>query len=419
LRICIVTVASYAHGIGGMQRHGLDLVRGLVRAGHEVEVVSPRRGDGVMESEHEGARWHFVEAPSIRPGMPMRHPLWLRRSADAFDDLHARRPFDVVHSESTSGLGLLRRNVHHRVPFAVKFHGNYLGLVKAAVGRGARASTAAARIWEAKHVVWISGQHFIPPDGVFRFRSCEAMVPSQQQADDTRRSYLLRRDRVHLVPNGVDVELFRPHPRVKARAELGLPAGPLLVGVGRLNREKGFHHAIRALSHLDEARLLLVGTGEDKDYLKGLARDLNLADRVLFAGKQSTEQVASYLAAADIFVFPTDRDEAAPLVLLEAMASGLPVIASSIGGVTEVIDRPGANGFLLRPGDVAGLVQVLSDLLSDPERRERVGSSARARVLEQYTLERMIERTLDVYDHAARRLGLDLGAGLTSSSNAA
>jgi glycosyltransferase involved in cell wall biosynthesis len=421
VRICIVTVASYAHGIGGMQSHALDLARGLVKAGHEVEVIAPRHPERLRETEFVGARWHFLDVSSRRPNLPMRHPDWIRGSAVEFERLHDARPFDIVHSESTSALGLLRRNVHRRVPFAVKFHGNYAGLVQAAVGRAVRAETLSARVWEAKHVVWISGQHFVPLDTVFRFRSCEAMVPSRQQLGGTRRSYLLDEKRMHVVPNGIDAELFRPRPRAEARSELGLDdAGPLLVSVGRLDREKGFQHAIRALVRLNEARLVLVGTGVDRASFEQLAREVGVAERVVFAGKQEpAERVATYLSAADVFLFPTERDEAAPMVLPEAMACGLPVVASSIGGVTEVIDRPGENGFLLPPGDLDRLAEVVAQLVADPVLRERVGTAARARILAEYTLERMIERTLGVYEIAAGRLGASAGTDVTSPAEAA
>ena len=102
-----------------------------------------------------------------------------------------------------------------------------------------------------------------------------------------------------------------------------------MLSVGRLNREKGHHTAIAALAQLDPpTRLVIVGEGEDRDRLEGLARSLGVADRVVFAGGQPSERVASYLAAADAFVFPTERDEGAPMVLVDAMAVGVPVVAS-------------------------------------------------------------------------------------------
>jgi hypothetical protein len=149
MRICIVTVASYAHGIGGMQAHSADLCKGLVAAGHEVEVITARHPEGLTSADHLGGTWHFYDATSKKPGRPFRNRDWLTTSAAAFDELHAARPFDAVHSESTSALGLLRRGVHRQVPLVAKFHGNYLGLAGAARSANPACDRACGRpsIW--------------------------------------------------------------------------------------------------------------------------------------------------------------------------------------------------------------------------------------------------------------------------------
>jgi glycosyltransferase involved in cell wall biosynthesis len=405
MRVCIVTVASYAHGIGGMQAHALDLGRGLVRAGHEVEVIASRHPEGLEQTEHEGIRWHFVDAPSRRRHMPMRHPAWLRLSSEAFVQLHNARPFDVVHSESTSALGLLRRNIHRRVPVVAKFHGNFLGLTRQAMRRAREDPTPRSIIRESKYVAWVAGAHFLTPGNFYRFRACEAMVPSRQQFEDTRRSMLLERARMHVVPNGIDVDEYTPQEQDGARTTIGLNGGPLLVTVGRLNREKGVDHAIRSLQQLPEAQLAVVGSGEELGELQRLVRELGLEGRVTFAGRQPPDVVKLYLAAADVFLFPTIRDEAAPIVLLEAMASARPVIASCLGGIPEVIDHPGENGILVQPGAPAAIASAVRSLLADENMRAAIGRGARARIHAEYSLERMIERTIAVYRRASERLG--------------
>jgi glycosyltransferase involved in cell wall biosynthesis len=406
MRICIVTVASYAHGIGGMQAHSADLCRGLVEAGHEVEAVSARHRDGLTQTEHLGATWHFVDATARRPGRPYRNRDWLRASADAFAELHAARPFDVVHSESTSALGLLRRGVHRNVPVAVKFHGNYLGLAAATIGRGVRESGIGPRVREAKHLVWLTAGHVIPPDFV-RFRACEAMVPSRQQLDATVRSFLLDRARVHVVPNGISVEDFAAPGREEARKSLGLGTGPILLCVGRLARDKGFATAIEALARLDsDARLLVLGSGPERALLEQTARRTGVSDRVDFLGSKPRAEVAHHLAASDVFVFPTERDEAAPLVPLEAMAAGLPVVASDIGGGAELIES-GKNGLLVPPASVDSLARAIDSLLADDALRRRMGEAARERIVERYTIEAMTRQTVAVYELAAKRLQKD------------
>jgi glycosyltransferase involved in cell wall biosynthesis len=405
LRVCIVTVASYAHGIGGMQAHGADLCKGLVEAGHEVEVITSRHPEGLTTTDHLGGTWHFHDAPSKNPGRPFRSRQWLQVSADAFDELHAARPFDVVHSESTSALGLLRRGVHRRVPVAAKFHGNYLGLASATVRRAVRESGLGPRVREAKHFAWLTVGHVVPPDVVLRFRGCEAMVPSHQQLRGTARSYGLNPERVHVVPNGIDAEEFRPRPREEVRRELELGPEPIFLCVGRLERDKGYDTVIEAFGRLGEPapRLLIIGTGSELRQLEETARKAGVAEQVVFLGSRPREQVVSYLAAADLFLFPTERDEAAPLVPLEAMASGLPVLATNVGGGAEVIES-GKSGLLLPPGHVGAWAEAIRSTHADDALRRRMGQAARERILGGYTIEAMTRKTLDVYDIAAARL---------------
>jgi glycosyltransferase involved in cell wall biosynthesis len=240
------------------------------------------------------------------------------------------------------------------------------------------------------------------------FRDCEAIVPSAQQVADTCRSHRLDPARVHVVPNGVDTALFRPLPRDETRAALGLPAGFLFVCAGRLSREKGTHHALNALAlareRAPDARLLVVGDGAERPRLERLTSKLGLRERVLFLGAQPPEKMPALLASADAFLFPTERDEAAPLVLPQAMACGLPVIASTRGGITEVIDKPGENGILVPPGDLPALVDAATRVYEGEDLRTRLAAGALARVRDAYTLERMVASTAAVYEVALGRM---------------
>ena len=334
VQICVVT--TKAHGVGGMQRHTHELVRGLVEAGHEVDVVCP--ADPELGPNLHGARWHLLDAPSN-----FRDPAWQRASSAELARLSRDRRFDVIHAEGSSGLGLLRNAPSPHLPLAVKFHGNYLGLLKAGLRRAYRQPVTAPM--EARQLLALSRKHFARGNAT-GFRRFEAMVPSRQQLTDTRRSHRLDPRRLHVVPNGVDTSFW--HPRERASRN-----GPVLVASGRLERDKGFDVALRALGSLD-AKLVIAGSGPAQDMLEQLAESLGVADRVDFVGAKTPAEMAEIVAAADVYLFPTIREEAAPLVLPEAMACGVPVIASRIGGIPEVIDRPGVNGMLVSPGQRRG-----------------------------------------------------------------
>jgi glycosyltransferase involved in cell wall biosynthesis len=403
MRICIVTFIVPQHAIGGMQDHTRDLARGLVRAGHEVEVITSRHPEGKREEVVDKVRYVFVDAPRHQ-----NHPVWLRESYATFVRLHAARPFDVIHSESSCAVEHVRRGVHRQVPLVAMFHGALLGAVRARLRSGLRAKRPVPILRALRQVQWLATHEHFRHGNWYRFRACEAIVPSRQQVKDTYRSCLLKPSRVHVVPNGIDADLFWPRPVEDARAELDLGDGPLVACVGRLSRDKGIHHALHALAHLDGdsagARLLIVGDGEERERLEKLARVLRVDTRVMFTGPQPPEKVPSYLAAADVFLFPTERDEAAPLVLPQAMGCARPVIASRMGGITEVMGDTGEHGMLVPPGDVRSIVDALHTLLRDEALRRRLGEAARERVLAEYTVERMVERTLDVYRIAIARL---------------
>jgi len=403
MRICIVTFIVPQHGIGGMQDHTRDLARGLVRAGHEVEVITSTHPEGKREELLDGVRYVFVDAPRHQ-----NHPVWLRESYAEFVRLHSERPFDVVHSESSCAVEHVRRGVHREVPLVAMFHGTLLGAAKAKLRSALRTRRPLPLLRAIRGVQWLATHEHFRHGNWYRFRACEVMVPSRQQLRDTYRSCLLKPSRVHVVPNGIDAGVFRPRPVAEARAELGLGNDPLFACVGRLSADKGIHHALRALALLDGdaagARLVIVGDGEERERLERLAVQLRVAGRVTFAGAQPPERVPLYLSAADAFLFPTERDEAAPLVLPQAMACARPVVASRIGGITEVIGESGECGILTSPGDAPALAHEMRRLLADSPLRERLGEAGRRRVLAEYTVERMVERSLDVYRIASARL---------------
>jgi glycogen(starch) synthase len=386
-----------------MQDHTADLARGLGEAGHSVEVITARHPEGLREEEVDGARRHYVAAPPT----DFAGRDWRERSFAAFLRLHAREPFDVVHGEGSSALELARQGVQRTTPFVVMFHGNFIGLVKASLRRQLRARSPVHVAREQRGLLSLARRHYAKGNA-WVFRDCEAIVPSAQQVADTCRSHRLDPDRVHVVPNGVDPAVFRPLPRAETRAVLGLPGGFLFVCAGRLSHEKGTHHALRALAQTRErtpdASLLVVGDGAERGRLEQLTAKLGLRERVLFLGAQPAEKMPALLASADAFLFPTERDEAAPLVLPQAMACGLPVIASTRGGITEVIDRPGENGILVPPGDLPALVEAAANVYEDEELRTRLAAGALARVRNAYTLERMVDSTVAVYQAARGRM---------------
>ena len=188
--------------------------------------------------------------------------------------------------------------------------------------------------------------------------------------------------KISVICNGVDVRRYsQPGDRAAVRHQLGLPEDAhLMVLVGTLKRQKGHRYLIeaaqQALPRHQKLHILLAGDGELGDELRAQTRELGLSKHVHFLGSRS--DIPALLAACDSFVLPS-LWEGLPMALIEAMASGLPVIATEVSGTKQVM-IPGETGLLVAPGDVAALAQAIDTLLSDGERAKAMGAAARLRV---------------------------------------
>ena len=194
------------------------------------------------------------------------------------------------------------------------------------------------------------------------------------------------------VPFGVDEHIFYPAQNKNNQKVKLLFVG----GLDSAHYFKGLHLLLTALAEIDAryVELVVVGDGNLRKMYEEMVEHLKLKDAVTFRGAVSDEELPSVYREADIFVFPSvDASEAFGLVLLEAMASGLPVVASNLSGVRTLV-RDGETGFLFPCGDVEALKKMLMKLLKDPTLREKCGSQARLDVNEQYSLE-LFERRMN------------------------
>ncbi|MEO8120947.1 MAG: glycosyltransferase [Rhodoferax sp.] len=166
--------------------------------------------------------------------------------------------------------------------------------------------------------------------------------------------------RLMAMPNGVDLERFHIQSQTTARAVLNWPEGPTLLSVGNLVENKGHHIAIDALAHLPGFRLVIAGEGPERHALETLASQINVSPRLEFLGRVDQEQLARCYSAADILVLASSR-EGWPNVLLESMACGLPVVATRVGGIPEIVTSASA-GRLMPERTVADLVEAVADL---------------------------------------------------------
>jgi len=200
---------------------------------------------------------------------------------------------------------------------------------------------------------------------------CSALV-------DVLRAWKIPQDRLHVMRNGVDLLRFRPLRQEAARSELGLTGSPLLLSVGYLIQRKGHHVAIDALSQLlpshPQARLIIVGDGEERDSLLQLCKRLGLENRVTFTGALPNVELFRWYSAADVLILASSREGWAN-VLLESMACGTPVVAARIWGTPEVVAQAVA-GRLVDQREGGAFAQAISALLASYPDRAQVRSYA-------------------------------------------
>lgn len=236
-------------------------------------------------------------------------------------------------------------------------------------------------------------------------------------SESTRRYLLDREDlddaSVTMIPNGIDAERFRPsndEQREKARSELGFPAGAFVIGgVGRLVSQKNFLLFLKIASNIlkqyPEVRFAIAGTGPLDSILRAEAENLGISSRIVFLGHVSNRQ--SLYHALDALMITSDF-EGTPMTLLEAMASGVPVVASAVDGISEVCSD-GVDSLLARPGDLISFEQSLSRIIRDQALRDDFASTGRRTILERYDIKGIAERIEQVYCEFSQKMESGLG----------
>lgn len=249
----------------------------------------------------------------------------------------------------------------------------------------------------------LKGRVYETIDGML-FNGFDKVVAVSELIEKECRPFLLRKDKLICIPNGIDLRLFtfddREEARRATRAQLGFKETDLLIGnIARLSIEKDQAMLLRAfkmltgLSREQSHKLLLVGDGPEEQRLTKLAQDLGIYKQCLFAGVRS--DIPQVLNCLDVYV-QSSRREGLPMIVLEAMASKIAIVSTKAGGVPKVI-ADGEQARLVEIGDAGQLAGVLNELLNNADERQKLGQQARHRVEEQFSAHAMAERYLPVY----------------------
>ncbi len=385
LRICLC-VSLFRPSLGGAERQAERLALALVACGHCVTVVTQRLPGTAAEEQLDGVRIvRAIRTWNRGPLYGLTYVLSL-----AWYLLRHRRSFDLIQAtylylDAFTAMAL--RPLHHKPVILRPACGG-------ADGDLTRLPTL--RFWP----LWPRLDRPVHTLILRTLLRADAVIALSSELADELRAAGFPPMRIIRVPNGVDARRFAPVDGGVRRAKQALlgAAGPVLTFVGRLHAQKNvatlLHAAVRLRAHWPGLHVVLVGEGPEDKTLRCLVQELGLKEQVTFAG--GVADVTPFLAATDVFVHPS-RAEGMPGALLEAMAAGLPCVATRIGGTVDVM-ADGVDGLLVEPGDVEGVAVAIARCLADPQLAARLGATARQRVEAEFTIEAMAARYVTLYE---------------------
>lgn len=384
MRVGVVTDFYYPW-IGGPSAAVRNLSNGLADRGHDVFLLAPSP-DGAVCEQHEGpvcvTRVRTVPVPvgyRLRTAVPpIGIASWLRRTRP--DVIHIHHPFPL----SAAALAIARG---HRVPVAATNHTipecSLWGL------RGSRLFPA-ARLALGRWIVNVLSR-------------CDRVATPTETAAQLLRQLGFHRN-IHVISNGVDVDRFKPGPPLRELGRrLGLDSRPVMLYTGRLDAEKEMDVWLRAAAEIARRRdvqFVVGGEGTDRPRLEALAVDLGLEGHARFVGYLDESEYPALYRLADVYCI-TSPVELQSITTLEAVASGLPVVAVGAGALPELV-RNGENGYLVQQGNWAGVADAADCILGEADKRAAMRQASRSVALD-HALQRSIELYEGFLEAAARR----------------
>ena len=352
---------------GGITSYLLNLSQGLAARGHRVWIVS---GGGNCVDLLSGGITHI--RMDIRVKSEVHLKMWL--NLPRLTGLVKREHIDIIHANTRvtqvmAALASCRRNI----PFVSTCHGFFK-----------------PRLFRRLFPCWGKG----------------IIAISRGVQQHLIRDFHLEPSNVHLISNGIDVAQFAvlsEEERSKKRRQWKTEGGPIVGIIARLSDVKGIDVLINAwapvLAQFSQAQLWIVGEGPEEQRLRDLVKRLGLGTSVRF--EPIVNRTADILPVFDVFVMPS-LQEGLGLSVIEAQAAGVPVIASDIGGLPELIED-GKTGVLVPSGQSDVLAQKIIVVLKDPQKARAMAATARIQVEEKFSMERMVEGTIRFYEQNTRR----------------
>jgi len=385
MRICMLTWEFPPRIVGGIARHCLSLSKALAKLGHEVYVVTLEFPGAPLFEDINGIKVYRVLIELGHPNFIIWTFLFNHFMEKKVADLSENIEFDIIHIHDwlTAKAGISSKHFLNK-PLISTIHSTEEGR-----SRG------------------LHNPDSFLIDGIEWWMTYEArqvIVCSNSVKWEVESHFSLPHDKVTVIPNGIEVSSFNLNiNREEVKRRYGIkPNERIILFVGRLVPQKGVDTLIKAVplivqQHRD-VRILIAGDGWSRNYLEELARSMGLGDRIRFLGFISDWELEDLMVTADVLVVPSIY-EPFGIVALEGMAAGTPVVATNIGGLSEIIEHD-RTGVLVYPEDPGSIAWGINKVLSDPKYADWLVRNARRKVRKAYSWEAIAKRTVEVYEAA-------------------
>jgi N-acetyl-alpha-D-glucosaminyl L-malate synthase BshA len=376
-----VGIACYA-SVGGSGVVAAELARNLVRLGHQTHVISSDAPFRLRESS-AGVRFHRVETP----GYPVfLEPQYLLALANRLVQVSRAYRLDIIHA-------------HYAIPHAAAAY-----LARQILAATAEGSKSVPRVITTLHgtdVTILGADPSYRETVAFCIDQSDAVTTvSASLRDDTRRQMRVKSD-ITVIPNFLDAAVYRRTPNPALRARLCPDGEPLVTHMSNLRPVKQIDAVVRVFARVREhlaARLLIVGEGPELARAEQLIDELHLRAHVELIGE--SQDVVDLLSVSDVFLLPS-LQESFGLSALEAMACGVPVVASNVGGLPEVV-VDGVTGFLHPPADVDRMADSVVHILTSSALHARLADEGQRLAHERFSADRIVPQYAALYERTIR-----------------
>ncbi|GIW69563.1 MAG: LPS biosynthesis RfbU related protein [Patescibacteria group bacterium] len=396
MRIAVfIKSSTFSKSYGGLETQNKLLCEGLASRGHTVVVFTPNIELEAREVRESGVLYKFVECKvaSYSSVTVPKKDSWPLKSLEEFRIANSKEKFDLIIGQSSAAIGVIKSRVEFGVPIISISHGTKMGEMQTKIQSDVSLKGIARTLLDLPHAL----KNFFTVQREFVHGSNLVIAVSSYVKKALIDETFVDEQKVRVVNNGIQ-------PFGDVNKEYSAEKGNLrLLYVGQLIKSKGILRIADMVAHgmLEGMSLDIVGAGDLYESLDHLAK--NSGGKINMHGKLPYEDVLKIYDPRrfDVFVFPTSRIEGFPMVLIEAMFGGLPIVAFGLGGVPDAV-FDNETGFLVKAGDFRAFKANLEELRNHPELVKKMGANARNKAVERFSLDKMLDSYEEIFEEVMK-----------------